>query len=217
TSSSPPALLRKDLDFGARSKSQFDQLAEHTQHLMRESEFARRTFWTKADRQSRSVERWKETTKPYRDYFYDEVIGRFEQPLLPPNVRSRRVYEEPKYVGYEVVMDVFPDVIGYGILLVPKDIKEGERRPVVVCQHGLEGRPQDVADPDKDNPAYHRFACQLAERGFVTYAPQNLYIFTDRFRTLQRKANSIKKTLFSVIVPQHQQAVDWLAGLPFVD
>src|SRR5262249_46865382 len=37
TSSSPPALLRKDLDFGARSKSQFDQLAEHTQHLMRES------------------------------------------------------------------------------------------------------------------------------------------------------------------------------------
>ena len=43
-------------------------------------------------------------------------------------------------------MDVFPDVIAYGILLLPKDIKPGEKRPVVVCQHGLEGRPQDVAD-----------------------------------------------------------------------
>jgi putative membrane-bound dehydrogenase-like protein len=216
-STTPPAFLRKDFDFEARAKSQFDQLAEHTQHLLPESGSTRRNFWAKADRQSRSSERWKETTKPYRDYFCNEVIGRFDCPLLPPNVQSRKIYDEPKYVGYEIVMDVFPEVMGYGILLVPKDIKEGERRPVVVCQHGLEGRPQDVADPNKDNPAYHRFACRLAERGFVTYAPQNLYIFTDRFRTLQRKANSIKKTLFSIIVPQHQQAVDWLAGLPFVD
>ena len=53
-------------------------------------------------------------------------------------------------------MDVFPDVIAYGILLLPKGIKEGERRPVVVCQHGLEGRPRDVADPKVDNPAYHQ-------------------------------------------------------------
>ena len=27
----------------------------------------------------------------------------------------------------------------------------------------------------------------------------------------------MKKTLFSIIVPQHQQIVDWLATLPFVD
>src|SRR5256885_7994777 len=41
-----------------------------------------------------------------------------------------------------------PGVFAYGILLVPKGIPAGERRPVVVCQHGLEGRPQDAADPD---------------------------------------------------------------------
>jgi hypothetical protein len=68
-----------------------------------------------------------------------------------------------------------------------------------------------------DHPAYHDFAAKLAERGFVTFAPQNLYLFQDRFRTLQRKANPIKKTLFSVIVPQHQQIVDWLKTQPFVD
>ncbi len=44
-----------------------------------------------------------------------------------------------------------------------------------------------------------------------------LYIFEDRFRSLQRKANPIKKTLFSVIVPQHQQITDWLKTLPWVD
>ena len=114
-------------------------------------------------------------------------------------------------------MDVFPDVIAYGILLLPKGIKEGEKRPVVVCQHGLEGRPQDVADPKVESPYYHQFAVRLAEQGFITFAPQNLYIFGDRFRTLQRKANPLKKTLFSVIVPQHQQITDWLKSLPYVD
>jgi cephalosporin-C deacetylase-like acetyl esterase len=114
-------------------------------------------------------------------------------------------------------MDVFPDVIAYGILLLPKDIKEGEKRPVVVCQHGLEGRPRDVADPKVKNPAYNQYAVRLAERGFITFAPQNLYIFEDRFRTLQRKANALGKTLFSVIVPQHQQITSWLKTLPQVD
>jgi hypothetical protein len=42
------------------------------------------------------------------------------------------------------VLDVFPDVIAYGILLLPKNLKEGEKRPVVVCQHGLEAHCQDV-------------------------------------------------------------------------
>jgi len=43
-----------------------------------------------------------------------------------------------------VVLDVFPDVMAYGILILPKGMKENEKRPVVVCQHGLEGRPQHV-------------------------------------------------------------------------
>lgn len=56
--------------------------------------------------------------------------------------------------------------------------------------------------------AYAAFAARLAEQGFITFAPQNLYLFRDRFRVLQRKANPLGKTLFSVIVPQHRQIVD---------
>src|SRR5947209_19782619 len=83
----------------------------------------------------------------------------------------------------------------------------------------MEGRPQDVISESgtPGYPAYKAFAARLAERGFITFAPPNLYIFHDRFRTLQRKANPIKKTLFSVIVPQHQQITDWLKTLPNVD
>ena len=143
------------------------------------------------------------------------MIGQFDVPRLPPKPRTRQTYDAPGWTGYEVVLDVLPDVFAYGILLVPKDLKPSERRPVVVCQHGLEGRPQDTITGD--HRAYHDFAARLAERGFVTFAPQNPYIFQDRFRTLQRKANPLGKTLFSIIVPQHQQIVDWLGTLPFVD
>jgi dienelactone hydrolase len=199
----------------ARQASQLHELDRHTQRLLLESAAVRREFMKKLD--TRSLEAYSKSVEQYRDYFSEEVIGSFDLKRLPSEVRSRRIYDEAKYSAYEVVMDVFPDVIAYGILLLPKGIKDGQKRPVVVCQHGLEGRPRDVADPRVENPAYHRFAVKLAERGFITFAPQNLYIFEDRFRTLQRKANPLKKTLFSVIVPQHQQIVDWLKTLPYVD
>ena len=109
-----------------------------------------------------------------------------------------------------------PVFFAYGILILPNDLKAGESRPCVVCQHGLEGRPQSTIG-EKDRHYYEAFATKLAERGYVTFAPQNLYIFEDRFRTLQFKANSIGRTLFSLMVPQHQQITDWLGGLDFVD
>jgi dienelactone hydrolase len=203
-------------DVQKRLKRQFDQLIEDTQVLLRRSEVVRNdAFWKKLD--LRSVDTFEKSTASYRDFFTDTVIGRFDTPYLPQNPRSRLYTDQPKYRGYEVVLDVFPDVFAYGILLLPKDLKEGERRPVVVCQHGLEGRPQDVADPGKNVPAYGQYACKLAERGFVVFAPQNPYIGQDKFRTLQRKANLLGKHLFSIIIPQHKVITDWLAAQPFVD
>lgn len=192
------------------------QWVEHTQRLLHEAEYTRRDFfWSKLDLSS--PEAYSKSTEALRETLARDVIGRFERRLLAPAVRTRQVYDEPRYTGYEVQMDVWPEVFACGILLVPKDVRACERRPCVVCQHGLEGRPQDVADPKVNNPAYNQYACRLAERGFVVYAPQNPYLGQDKFRTLQRKANLLRKTLFSFIVPQHQQATDWLASLPMVD
>jgi dienelactone hydrolase len=200
-------------DADARQKRLLHAMDRHNQWLLLESPYVRAQFMKGLDTSSR--EAYAKSVEPYRETFKREVIGWFDDERLPPKPRSRQIIDKEKYVGYEVVLDVWPDVIAYGILLLPKDIKPGERRPVVVCQHGLEGRPQDVVQGD--HYAYHDFAAKLAERGFITLAPQNLYIGQDKFRTLQRKANPLGKTLFSVIIPQHQQIVDWLKTLPQVD
>jgi dienelactone hydrolase len=211
----PPAGGRTDFDHTARLRRQFDQLVAHTQALVRRSDQNRTAYWSRAD--ASSPEAWKRTTQPMRTYIWDEVIGRLPDPGVPANPRTRMIFDEPKFRGYEVMLDVWPGVFAYGILLVPNGIRPGEKRPVVVCQHGLEGRVRDVADPKVDSAAYHRYAVRLAEEGFVTFAPQNPYIGEDRFRIIQRKGHPLKLSLFSFILGQHQRILEWLGGLPFAD
>jgi dienelactone hydrolase len=209
-----PEHLRKDFKPEVRQDRQLHELNRHTQNLLIDCAEVRKQFMNKLD--TSSLEKYQQSVEPYRNVFAKEVIGQFEDKLLPANPRTRKTEETDKWVRYEVVLDVFPDVIAYGLLTLPKDLKDGDKRPVVVCQHGLEGRPESVIG-EKDYKSYKAFATKLAEHGFITFAPQNLYIFTDRFRSLQRKANPLGKTLFSVIVPQHQQITDWLKTLPNVD
>jgi len=214
-SSRRPRRGKQRTDLAARLERQFRQLADDTQWALREAEFRREAFWASADDSSAAA--WEKSCTWYRDYLWDEVIGRLPEATLPPRPRTRLLYDDPKFRGYEVMLDVYPDVFAYGILLVPKRMRRGERRPVVVCQHGLEGTSQRTTEPESDGVPYERFAAKLAARGFVTYSPQNPYIGGDAFRVLQRKLNPIKKSLFSVIVRQHQVTLRWLASLPFVD
>jgi hypothetical protein len=81
----------------------------------------------------------------------------------------------------------------------------------------LEGRPTDVCNPKEKTKYYNSFGAQLADRGYIVYAPQNPYIGQDKFRVLQRKANPLGLSLFSFIVRQHERTLDWLAEQPFVD
>ena len=198
-----------------RMSRQFQELVAHTQGVLRKAEATRQAFWSKAD--TGSPEAWRKTTAWYRDYFWNEVIGRLPDPTEPLRARSRQIFDEPGWKGYEVVLPVWPDVFAEGILLVPKDLKPGERRPVVVCQHGLESRAVEVVDPRLDSHYYHGYGARLADRGFIVFAPQNPYIGRDDFRVLQRKANPVKASLFSVILGQHQRILEWLGSLPFVD
>jgi dienelactone hydrolase len=212
----PPSDLRKGYDPSARQRRQFDQLVDFTQKVMRDAESRRaETFWAKLD--TSSLEKYQASTAPFRKQLWEEVIGKLPDPTEPMNPRTRQLYDEPKYRAYEVTLDLYPDVFAYGILCVPKDLKPGEKRPVVVCQHGLEGRPRDVVNPKEDSHYYHSFGSRLAERGYIVYAPQNPYIFQDKFRVLQRKANPLGLSLFSFIVRQHERTLDYLATLPFVD
>jgi cephalosporin-C deacetylase-like acetyl esterase len=206
-------------DASIRQQSQIREMTVFTQNLLRLSSKVRDQMWSKVKRTS--LADWEATVEEMRDLVYSEMIGKLPPPSIPLNPQTRvcaNVEPNMPYKAYEVVLDVYPDVIAGGVLLVPNDLKPGEKRPVVVCQHGLEGVPVDTIRKDVDGFKYYSaFASELCRRGFITYAPQNPYRGTDRFRTIQRKSNVMKRSLFSYIIPQHQRTLEWLASLPFVD
>jgi dienelactone hydrolase len=206
------------LDGRARQRRQVRELIDHTQKLLEHSAKERARFWEKA--KPTSLDAWRAACKDYRAYFWDEILGRFPPADKPINPRTRKLREHPRWTAYEVMLDVWPDVFCWGILVVPTGIKSGERRPVVVCQHGLEGVPADTLDDNPKSSAYgiyRAFAARLADRGFVTFAPHNCYRGGNDFRQLQRKLHPLKRSLASIFLAQHERHLDWLSGLPFVD
>jgi dienelactone hydrolase len=234
-----PADLRGAFDPAERQQRQVKELEDYTQKLLRDSERVRAEFfWRKV--QTASVHSWETSCAPFRQILWDEDTGRLPSPALSPNLRTRLWQPTAtaaastnqlaaadagrtvarNWTGYEVVLDVYQDVFAWGILLVPKDLKPGELRPVMVCQHGLEGLPADVITEDPTNDVFHYYsgyAARLADRGFVVFAPHNPYRGEEKFRLLQRKANPLKASIFSVILAQHTCILDWLGTLPFVD
>lgn len=205
------------------------QAEDHVQSLVRKSEHVRDEFFLYKVQPEWQNRRWNtdktheihagdtfiKAAKAYREQFATQAMGRLDAPLLPPNARTRKVAETDKWTAYDVVLDVHDSLFAWGTLVLPKDLKPGERRPVVVCQHGRNGVPRDTIDNGKT--AYNDFAVKLAERGFITFAPYNLYRGEDRYRWLDRKANVIGCTLFSFIIASHDQTLKWLESLPSVD
>lgn len=209
------SLLRKSDWVTQRQARQFKELQDHVQSLMQNSFRVRDRKW-EVDRSS--LQAWQPHATRFRRQLHEEVIGHIKQRRLAPNPRTRKVMETEHYTGYEVMLDVLPDVVAGGILLLPKSLKAGERRPVVVCQHGLNGKPRDTITREPDGYRYYKaFSDELCRRGFIVYAPQNPYRGKDRFRVIQRMANPLQRSLFSFIIAQHEQTLDWLAGLPQVD
>lgn len=197
-----------------RMRRLVEGLVAATQARLRTSELRRSEKWSKAD--ASSPARWEETTRAFRDEFWAELIGKLPPASVPLKPRSVKLFDEPHWVGYGVELPVFPDVVASGVYLLPKDLKPGEKRPVVVCQHGLEGTPDPIVNP-RNQSVYHSYGARLADRGYIVYAPQNPYIGQDRFRALVRKAHPLKQSLYSVIVRQHERTLEWLASRPEVD
>lgn len=147
-------------------------------------------------------------------------LGRMDDPSIGLNPRARMLERTEKWTSYLVKLDVWQDVFAWGVLQIPNDLKPNEKRPVVVCQHGLESDPYDVISTDPKSRFYHfykGFSSTLADRGYITFAPANLYKGEDDFRVLQRKTNPLGLSLFSLIIGQHQTMINWLKQLDFVD
>jgi len=193
---------------------QLSELEQHTQGLIQSSRHVREEFfWNKTT--ISSPEAWRKSMQTFQNYFWDNVIGRIPPGQIGLNPQSRLILEEPKWIGYEVKFDVLPDIYAWGYLLLPRDLKPGEKRPVMVAQHGGEGLPKDLLD--KNNQTYKGFAAQLAERGYIVFVPHFPWRGGHEYRLLQRKANPLGLSVFSIILNQHERILDWLTAQPWVD
>jgi hypothetical protein len=192
----------------------FRSLTNFIQDRLRTSELSRFEFWKAADPQKPEI--YAAERDRLRQVFWYDLMGKMPEPTEPLKAESNLVYDQPGFRGYAVKIPVYEDVFAYGVMLLPKDLKPGEKRPVVVCQHGLEGRPDDIVDPTKKS-VYNSYGAALADRGYIVFAPQNPYIGQERFRTIQRKAWPLGQSLFAVIIRQHERILDWLETQENVD
>jgi dienelactone hydrolase len=202
----------------ARQERLVRELSSFSQSRIVKAEAERdQNFWKPLPLKDRGA--YEAQTVQHREALWTQILGRLPNPNVPIQPKSRLIRETDRVVLYEVTLDVWEDVFAWGWLCIPKVLKAGERRPVVVCQHGLEGLPEDTVNGDTNTRAwgsYKAFALRLAEEGFVTFAPHNPYRGKDDFRTLQRKLNPMGLTLFSVIIGQHQRILEWLKAQPFI-
>jgi dienelactone hydrolase len=217
--SSQTGTLHDGVDVAVRQERQVREMERFTQRQLHLAAGERDAFlWRKIP--PTTPEAWSAAMQPYREQVWNEMIGRFPTGGVPLNPRARLIHDRPTWTAYEVVMDVLPDVYAWGYFLVPKGIKPGEKRPVVVTQHGVRGLPDDLINEDETTrayAAYKAYAVRLAERGFIVFVPHNPYRGDHPSRGLQRKAQPIGKTIFSVILAQHECILDWLATQPSVD
>ncbi|SCD19157.1 Hypothetical protein PSM36_0323 [Proteiniphilum saccharofermentans] len=200
-----PDDLRTNFDFTARMGRMVEQMVGHTQLLLRDSEYVRDEF----------VQEWKNNDQEQlRTFFKEEMVGWTYQDFLPINPRTRQIEDQPGYVCYEVILDVLPNIEMWGILLIPKSIKQNEKRPVVVMQHGRGGNPYTALT---ENNTYYGIGRRLADMGFVVFTPFGNWTGETRFRWIDRIAKPSKNTLWSTVGRQHQQLVRWFQTLPFID
>jgi dienelactone hydrolase len=204
-------------DLEARQERAVRAMENHMQQLIPATEAIREnTFWQTLSPNNGDL---KAIKSEHRARLW-QVIGKLPDPDVPVNTMARPYRETERWTAYEVKLDVWEGVFAWGILLIPKNTNPLEPLPAVVTQHGLEGLPGDVLTRDKSESAYQPykgFASDLADRGYVVFAPHNLYWGEDEFRVLQRKANPLGLSLYSIITGQHQRIVEWLGQQNFVD
>ncbi len=198
-----PVDFRQKFNYNARMGRMVEQMVGHTQLLLRDSEYVRNDF----------TKEWNDQ-EDLRDYFKEELIGWTHDDFLPINPRSKLIEDQPEYKCYEILIDVLPNLGVWGVLTIPKDIENGEKRPVIVMQHGRGGNPFTALNEEN---TYFGIGRRLAEKGFVVFTPFGNWTGETKFRWIDRIAKPAKNTLWSTVGKQHQQLLRWFNTIPFID
>jgi hypothetical protein len=214
TFATPVALPRRDTE--ARSRRQVREIEEFLQRLARRSRRVRDQLWSNV--RGDTPEEWRRAAAGLERRIREEVLGELPPETTPPEPRSRLLATTPRYRAWEVRLIVRPEFAASGVLLLPNPMPAGARLPLVVVQHGLDGRPGDLYGRPPASRAYsvyRNYAETLVDQGWAVYMPQNPY--TGDFRWLVRLSHPLGLTLFSFIREQYRVTLDWLETLPFLD
>ncbi len=196
-----------------RRKRQIDQLQRQIISELAKAKTTRKAYWNRLD--TKSVHGFETSSDQYRSELSEQVFGRFDLPLLPPNPKTKAILDQRSLTGHQVILDVFSDLITTGVLLVPKKIDANVKRPAIVIQAPVGVSPEKLLQPG--STTYDGLAETLVKRGFVVFLTGNLTSDAKRFEALNRRASPLGKTALSILVPQHRQIVGWLGSLPEVD
>jgi dienelactone hydrolase len=151
---------------------------------------------------------------------YFDMIGRYPAPLEPLSARSVMVYDEPECKGWRLSVRVYEGVHAYGILLVPTGIRAGERRPVVMVQHGPAGKPEDslgVVPNQRADAVYQRFGWQLVKRGYIVFAPMIATQDNVERTKLVRRCHPVGMIPAGMDARKFGRVLDYLSTLDYVD
>jgi dienelactone hydrolase len=165
-----------------------------------------------------SLSEYEKSIRSKREAYFD-LIGHYPPTTGPFEAESVQLYNQPGFTGYRLSLRVYDGVHAYGILLVPKGIKPGEKRPVVLVQHGLKGLPESSLGvvPKKEDEIYSQFGLRLAERGYIVFAPMIATQSNPERTRLNRRSQLTGMMPVGMDVKKFDRVLDYLSTLPYVD
>lgn len=197
------------------ANTQFQALHAYLQQVDRDSDEVRARYW-KLDSVTPST---SDSKAAQIRAALGRLMGEIPVEHGQLDARTHLILVSDKFVAYDVLIDVLPGVHAYGQLLVPRH-RQGPL-PVVICQHGLGGRPTDITGigPNPEERTYHNLGLHLANLGYVVFAPYLTVPIRQEVlvNPLVRKAAAVGMMRTSLELAKLHRIVDFLQGLPFVD
>ena len=199
-----------------RQARQLHELDRHNQQLLVESPYTRQEFMKKLD--TRSADAYARSVEPYREFFAEEVIGRFD---LKPLAAGRPLAADLRRAGIHRIRGR-DGCLPRGHRLRHPARTQGDQGGGAASGRRLPARPGGPAarrrrpEGRRIRPTTNMPSGWRSEDSSRLHPRISISSRTGSAPSSARRIRS-RRRLFSVIVPQHQQITDWLKTLPFVD